>query len=780
VRSVDELRSIVSSLLENDAPIAFDLETGYDGPAVEEGSLSWHSGAYIVGCSFSADPSWARYVPLRHEMDDRNLPEAEVWEVLKPLLEQPRIIAHHAKFESTGLAEVGIKMGVLGCTLLQAFVLSEWKSMSLKSLVAEVFGHQMMRIEELFASSGPGRRRDVRFNFLPLRPEVVAYACEDAAWTLELWREFAPKVESDPGLASIYRLELAVLPLLVEMERRGVAVDWEAMERSYQEVLRVVEELEAEVREKVSSVLGRAVAVNLRSPAQLRKVLFDPPPSGFGLSPTRETSTGQASTDELSLQRIARDAPIGREPSSRKEAIGDAVRSLLHMREADNLRKRFEVWLDFQPGKPKVRGRDGRVHPVYAQHVVGTGRLAAERPAIQQLPKAWRFTTSRGEYVGNFRDFIIAERPRYLIGFDFSQIELRAIAGLAQEKTLLEAFERGQDVHSLTASMMLGVPLDRVGSEQRAIGKTMNFALIYQMGVRGLAQRLGVPLEEARRLYDAYFASMPAIAAWVEQAKVEAHRRTPPHTRSWFGRKWTIWNLVEGASHAQIAAGERQAVNAPVQGWAADYVKVAMVREARHRQRLGWDRSSWLVMNQHDALVYEVDPSIPPGEFIRQVRPQVEFEVPGFPAMRSEWEWGYRWGSMVPVSEETRFVRDDEGLWQVEGGSPGPGSGERRSDPEVEVEASVPEEQALTDVVVEVHRSITKSEVLGLVRLARRESPGGYRVVLRLPEGDVVVWEGSGLGPASALEVRGCIPGAEVYVPGESLELGAEVLEGIL
>jgi DNA polymerase-1 len=786
LRSVDDLAKLAKAVAdEPHAPMTFDLETGYEGPDREGGSLAWHAGAFIVGFSFTIDPKWSRYVPLRHDYLDENLPGDDVWEIMRPLLEDRGVIAHNAKFERRGCRTVGIEMKVKADTMLQAHVLSDWRAFGQKFLVKEIFGHQQREIEDLFPKAKKKDLDALRFNILGLTPEVVAYACEDTAWGLALHLKNEPRVLADPKLAFIYRLELEVLDLMCDVEDHGVAVDWPTMERWWQQAIEFVRGLEDEVRADFGALLGRSLsAMNVKSPSQLAKVLFDPEPAGLGLPVTHWTDGGKSgvqkpATHEVALTKIAKQAPEEGPPVDRKAQIGAAVAKLLTAREIDNHRKRFELWLDVDTHKPPIRGTDGRVHAGYSQDRVATGRFSASNPPIQQCPKDWRFELTDGRvFEANFRDLIVASPGTYLIGFDYSQIELRAIAGLAQERALLEAFERGDDVHSLTAAMMLGKDLADIDRHtERPIGKTMNFALIYQMGVRSLAARLGISFEEAQRLYDSYFANMPAISAYIERSKDECKRRTPPHTRSYFGRKWTIWNLMESdASHAQYAAGERQAVNAPVQGWAADYMKIAMARVARFLRAKGWwNNGVWLLMNQHDALIFEIDEGlVDPVTFIVEMRKQVEFPIEHFPKVVSDWEFGYRWGSCVRVYETTNFERLESGHWSALGAT----EVIERDDDYYYVEGPPEDEGGLPDeplvsergelrpVVIEVSRQPTTTEFHALMRLVSSR-PGPYEAVLRTPEGDLTVWRGTSIGVGTSAEVSLALPGASVYHPDD-------------
>jgi DNA polymerase-1 len=267
---------------------------------------------------------------------------------------------------------------------------------------------------------------------------------------------------------------------------------------------------------------------------------------------------------------------------------------------------------------------DGRTHPSHLSAFVITGRFAVADPPYQQSPKKYHFDLAAaraaheaGEtpppgtcFKFNFRDVIVAPPDHYILGFDLSQAELRAIAGEAQETALLRAFELGEDVHRLTASLMLGIPLDEVTDEQRSIGKTMNFALLYGMGVKSLADRLGIPVEEAQALMDKYFAGYASIATW--SARQVEHGRRHGYVTSRFGRKLPIWEYTSDKDYIR-QGGDRACVNYPIQGAATgDYMKIAMVRAQAAIKAAGLSDQIHLVMNIHDALEFYVHRSVDP------------------------------------------------------------------------------------------------------------------------------------------------------------------------
>jgi DNA polymerase-1 len=683
VKSLDQLKLLADKLLEQGQTIGFDIETGYSGPDRKKGSLDmmWAE-QFIVGFSITNNPSWARYVPIMHDNAEGNLPEHDVWEIIKPVLETLPTVAHHLKFEQKNLLTLewkgrgpNIEIRHGRDSMLSAYVLSEWKGFGLKQLIYEIFGHKMTEIEELFPEGATQKELEcLRFNTLQLLPEVTAYACEDSAWALALDEKITPRAQEERG--QIWAIEHQTSELMKEVEQYGQAVAWEEMEEEYKQAIPFRAKMETAVKQSLSNLALRDVSdINLASSQQLKQLLY----RDLGYTTTRLTPAGKKdenadwepwkkmSSDAIALEALSKDIP--------------AIKKLLEMREVDVLLRRFKKWLTEYHFDV-----DDRVHPTFSQVVVGSGRFSAADPAVQQLPKKWGWSTHENVtlhtpewdeilktgtayedyWAGNFRDYIWAAEGTYFIGYDYSQIELRVLAGVSQEPALLHAFENDEDVHSLTGARMLGVKLEGLTPEQRAVGKTMNFALMYQMGVQSLAERLAISLERAQELYDAYFAQFSAVDTWMQRAlevgKANGFAETP------FGRKYTVWELQDPRK-AIRAKGERVLINAPIQGGAADYMKMAMIRawKALKKEGLWGAGKAMLVHNLHDALVFEVDNSIHPWEIRDLLQPAVVFPIPGFPKIKADWELGWRHGSCKSWKDEDVELKD--GRWQVVKGS---------------------------------------------------------------------------------------------------------------
>lgn len=618
----------------------FDIEGGYDGPAREKFSLHPET-ATLAGVSFSGDPAWARYVPVRYKggrMPERDF--VEFIRLLAVLLGSGKGIAHHAKFElrhlarefrnhltASEMAEAGLEddgyFPLFSDSMLETYLLGEFRAHGLKFLSYEVFGYQQVELVDLFPPMTAKQEKCLRFTDLELSPAVVSYACDDAAFSLALSRRHRPRV-SDKLL---YRVEMGIIPIIARMEDYGVLFDFPSMGRVDSEAEQFSAAMRSEIMRDLSVVLGKPVDINLGSSAQVADVLY----GQLGMRTTRMTKGSaknppKMSTDEKALAGLAKKHPV--------------VKRILEHRE---LKKLSGSYLEKFP-RDFSYATDGRTHPNHNQTRIVSGRFSVNDPPYQQLPKKYYFKLASGqEFKLNFRDFVMAGPGHYLIGFDYSQIELRVLAGYSQEPAMLKAFSDGIDIHALTASLLFNVPLSEVTDDHRKVGKTQNFAVGYGQGVQGIAERLGISKEEAQVYYDKYYAMFASLKSWINKQTMEGVRLG--YTVSKFGRKHPLWEL-ESESSAMRSTGERLCVNAPVQGSAADLMKIAMVRSDRQLRNAGLGKKVRLIMNIHDALVWEADLSVSPQRVIDIVQPEVCLEIPGWPCIEADWEVGLRWGSM--------------------------------------------------------------------------------------------------------------------------------------
>lgn len=786
VRSLEELQTLVDRLLASDKPYGFDIETGYSGPDKEKGSLNPDRGAYVVGFSFAGDTSWARYVPVRHDTAFFNLNPEKTFAIIKPLLEstddeeQGRCVAHNLKFEERFMRKEGIQIAARADSQVQAFNLSRWKGVALKHLTKEVFNYDQAQIATLFPGMKKKDEKTLRFNVLDSEdPDVISYACDDAVWTLALFEKFDPELQGD--LSFTNRTDTSIIGILSDMEEDGTGVDWDAMRVARAQGEEFIARFEENLKDNLSTLAGESVhAVNLNSVPQLRELLY----VKLGLPIVKMTdneNNPQPSTDAVALEGLAQ-----REP---------AIRQLLQLREIKNLIARLKKWDVFSDSP------DGRVHASYNQTVIASGRFSANDPAIQQCPKDWRWDTTLipcsackeldaplpdcqdctqpRSWNGNFRKFIATnDDGYYYLGFDYSQIELRVLAALSQEPALIEAFASGTDVHTVTAAKILGIPVEEVDPKvDRPVGKTMNFGLLYGMSVKGLADRLGVSKEEAQEKYDAYFAGLPGIKVWMD--RVQREGRSNLATVSWIGRRSAIWELAH-PSRAMQAKGERMLVNVPVQGGAADYMKIAMVRTVKVLKDKGWYRTKVrMTMNQHDHLAFDVHPSLDPREVAKVLKPAVEIVVKGWPPVTTDWEFGPSWGEAVEFGVDSNLVCSEAGVWSL---APEGVALEEVlvQDAPSEEETTVIEEHSEPSIesvdssvtVVELASMPTKAQWQRFMIEARK--PGDNVLVVRTPAGelptDIV---DSALDPADEARIRIILPGSRVYRPADAIDVDA-------
>lgn len=576
VRSIEELADLVDRVIDGGKPIAVDCETGYDGPDRPKFSVHPET-AKVVGFSFTDSTDWARYVPLAHDIGenlDNEMAAALLWEMLST----GRGVAHNHGFELRHLARLFRKYlwdhpdhgeavranngyyPIRSCTQVEAYLVAEYERFGLKYLTKEMFGHTMTELHELFPDLQKNKQKFLRFNVLELTPQVIEYACEDSVWCLAIHERYYDKVKD----TLLYKVEKAIVQDVVPgMEDEGIVYDWAGMRRTADRLRIFRDKFNAEIMTELTALVGEPVAVNLASAPQVSDVLFEK--LGYRTTvytdKTRDLPPDQRkmSTGKIALERLAQEYPV-----------------VQKIRQWKQMTRLMGTYLDKYEGLYNYAD-DGRAHPNHMSAFVVTGRFAVSDSPYQQSPKKYHYDLAeakaaheRGEepppgtcFKFNFRDMIIAPPDHYMLGFDLSQAELRAIAGEAQEIALLEAFANGEDVHRLTASLMLAVPLGAVTGEQRSIGKMLNFALLYQMGVKGLADRLGISIEEAQSLMDKYFAGLPKIAAYM--AKQIRYGQEFGYVSSKFGRKLPIWEYKSDKRWIR-QKGDRACVNYPIQG----------------------------------------------------------------------------------------------------------------------------------------------------------------------------------------------------------------------
>lgn len=769
VTSVQELGELVDMMLERNLPIGFDIETGYSGHDRPSAAVHPEEG-FIVGISFTNSTEWARYVPLRHDRSE-NMDETEAARQFWRLLTSGLGVAHNAKFERRFLsvwfrsllsddAEYGPQVResrgyfpVRSDTMIEAYLSGKHQSVGLKALTKSLFGHEQAEFTSLFPPMAKNKQKTLRFNTLELTPQVVSYACEDAAWCLALHEHFYPLVSQ----MLLYRVEMQIMVILCEMEEYGVLYDWAAMEKFRVEGEIFLNKQNEEIQAELSKLLGTAVSINLGSPKQVGDILYN----ALGMKTPRKSSTGAMSTDAIAMSALAKEHPV--------------VAKMLEWKEIKTLITRYLTKYPIEYNY----AADGFAHPDHLQTVVPAGRFAVSNPAYQQSPKYYKYETSDGSsFEMNFRDFIIAPPEHYILGFDYSQIELRMMAGVSGEPTLMAAFDNDEDVHAATAALMLNLPADQVTSADRSVGKTMNFALLYGMGIKSLAERLNLPREEAQRLYNQYFSAYSAISVWVERAAAEGKKNQ--YASTLFGRRVPIWEF-QSENSAIRSKGERLCVNAPIQGAAADYMKIAMVRTDEALRKAGMKDRVHLVMNIHDALEFYVHESLSPEEVIDVLRPAVEFAVPGLPKIVAEWHVGQKWGSVTEFSYDSIPSAPQRPLMEQD--SPTDAVAESvDADEQVDVPLSVSTvvgADSATTVVVEISSMPTTTQYEKWLDLLDAH-PGDNLLILRTPQGDLEYDDvRTSLTPSSGAEVSMIFGSAHISYTQESVNLDA-LADGIV
>jgi len=523
--------------------------------------------ARIVGVSFAVDPNEAAYVPLAHCYAEApaQLDRDTVLAKLQPLLEDSAQskLGQNLKFDGHVLANHGIDLaGVRHDTMLESYVLNSTATRhDMDSLAGHYLHVQTTRFEDV---AGKGAKQ-LTFDQVPLE-QAGPYAAEDADITLRLHRKLWPQLQAAESLRQVYaEIEIPLIGVLMRMERAGVRIDVDLLQAQSQEIAQRLAELEQESYDLAGQEF------NLGSPKQLREILFDQQ----GLPVVKKTPTGQPSTAEDVLQELALDYPL--------------PHLIMEHRALSKLKSTYTDRLPEQ-----VNPRTGRVHTSYHQAVTSTGRLSSSDPNLQNIP----IRTVEGRRI---RQAFIAPSGYRLLAADYSQIELRIMAHLSGDEGLLQAFAQGRDIHRATAAEVFGVPLEQVSDQQRRSAKAINFGLMYGMSSFGLARQLNISRGAAQHYVDRYFERYPGVQAFMDTIRRQAAERG--YVETVFGRRLYLPD-IQSRNHARRQAAERTAINAPMQGTAADIIKRAMLavdqwlRESRVDARM--------IMQVHDELILEV------------------------------------------------------------------------------------------------------------------------------------------------------------------------------
>jgi DNA polymerase-1 len=553
---------------------AFDTETTH---------LDYQQ-ARLVGLSFAVTPGQAAYVPLAHDYAGapRQLGRDWVLEKLRPLLEDPQRwkLGQNLKYDLHVLDYYGIRLaGIRHDTMLESYVIDSTATRhDMDSLAERYLNEQTIRFEDV---AGKGARQ-LSFNQIPLE-QAGPYAAEDADITLRLHHRLWPRLTAKPPLKTLYEeIELPLIPVLAAIAHTGVLIDVEQLQDQSWEIAERLSILEQECQVLAGQTF------NLGSPRQLQQILFE----GQRLPVVKRTPTGQPSTAEDVLQELAMEYPL--------------ARMILEHRALAKLKSTYTDKL------PRLINPDtARVHTSYQQAVASTGRLSSSDPNLQNIP-------IRSEEGRRIRRAFIAPPGYCILAADYSQIELRIMAHLSGDEGLLQAFAQGQDIHRATAAEVFGVSLEAVSSEQRRAAKAINFGLIYGMSAFGLARQLGIDRAAAQNYIDRYFVRYSRVRSFMEATRRQAAERG--YVETLFGRRLYLTDIKARNSQRRQAA-ERTAINAPMQGTAADIIKRAMIDVDRWLMDSRLDAR--MIMQVHDELVFEVA-DVQVAGFIEEVKTRMQ------------------------------------------------------------------------------------------------------------------------------------------------------------
>jgi len=521
--------------------------------------------ANLVGISFALENGEAAYLPLQLDYlsAPKTLEKTTALTLLKPILENPAIqkVGQNFKYDLTIFARNGIDVqGVAFDTMLESYVLNSTGRHNMDDLAKRYLGHQTISFEEI---AGKGKNQ-LTFNQIPLE-QAAEYAAEDADVTMKLQQVLWEKLSKEPTLEKLFKeMELPLLGVLSRMERRGVLIDSDALFLQSNEIANRLSELE----EQAYVLAGQPF--NLASTKQLQEILFDK----LGLPVIQKTPKGAPSTNEEVLEELAFSHEL---PKVLVEHRG--------------LSKLKSTYTDKLP--QMVNPQTGRVHTSYHQAVTATGRLSSSDPNLQNIP-------IRNEEGRRIRQAFIAREGFTIVAADYSQIELRIMAHLSQDQGLINAFTQGKDIHRSTAAEIFGVALDEVTSEQRRNAKAINFGLIYGMSAFGLSRQLGIGRADAQSYMDLYFKRYPGVQTFMHDIREKA--KAQGYVETLFGRRLYLPD-INSSNGMRRKAAERVAINAPMQGTAADIIKRAMIQLD---QKLQNDPDIAMIMQVHDELVFEV------------------------------------------------------------------------------------------------------------------------------------------------------------------------------
>ena len=592
VQTEEQLSALLAALHEAGS-FSFDTETTSLDPMRAD----------LVGLSFATAPGRAWYVPVGHT-EGTQLPLEQVLGQLKPLLESPDLskCAHNANYDMTVLAQHGIRCQQVDFdTMIAAHLLSKnQQQLGLKNLAQDVLGREMTPITRLI---GTGRRQ-ITFDRVAIE-DATPYAAADADMTGQLREVLEPQLERLGLTHLLTEMEMPLVPVLVDMQRRGIMLEEGALHEMSRDLNQQMQQTETELYQSIGHT------VNINSPQQLSDLLF----GELGLPRTKRTKTGY-STDANSLEGL--------------KGLHPVVDKILEYRQITKLKS---TYVDALPEMINLDTR--RIHTSYNQTGSATGRVSSSDPNLQNIP----VRTELGRQVR--RAFVAEDAPEWLLfSADYSQIELRVLAHMSQDPELLEAFRRGEDIHSATASLMFDVPINDVDADMRRIAKVLNFGVIYGLSPHGISQQTGFSREEGANFIESYFSKYPGISGYLETVK--AKTRETQYVETLKGRRRYIPEINASNFNLRNAA-ERMAINMPIQGTAADIMKIAMIKVQDRLERE--NMRTKMLLQVHDELVFET-----PREEMDALRGVCFDEMPAAMdldvTLKVEAKWGETWGDM--------------------------------------------------------------------------------------------------------------------------------------
>jgi DNA polymerase-1 len=605
VKTSAELAEVVA-LLKTAEIVSFDVETTAKDPMQ----------AALVGFGVAWDKAGGAYIPVGHAEGDQ-LPWGEVRAALQPIFADPSVpkVGHNIKYDTVVCRRHGLEVaGPLHDTMTLAFLLDPAsRVLDLKGLAGRELNWQMTEISSLIGSG----RKQITIDQVAIE-QVTAYCGADVDATIQLWHLLKPRVEAE-GMWDLYEtVELPLVPVLIDMEMAGITLDTAFLAQMSTDLAHRL----AEIEKQLFQIVGHEF--NLRSTQQLSDVLFNE--MGFPTGGMKKTQSGFYSTAVAELEKLA-----GQQLSADQRSLIDLI---FEQRQLEKLRG---TYVDALP--LLVNPETGRLHTSFNQTGAATGRLSSSDPNLQNIP-------IRSEIGREIRKGFVAPPGWALIAADYSQVELRILAHVTEEPGLLEAFREGQDIHAATAARLFDVDLDKVDRSQRALAKMINFATIYGVSAYGLSSRTEMDPKQAQRFLDQYFATYPRVQRYITETLISVKEKG--YVETLLGRKRYFPELLEGANvrFMQRQGFERAAINAPIQGTAADIIKIAMSRLHARLRREGFQAR--MLLQVHDELVLEA-PAAEVKEVVRLVTEEMETAYTMQAPLRVDVETGPNWYDMEEV-----------------------------------------------------------------------------------------------------------------------------------